>query len=232
MPVERRADALRSTGQIFNYFVLLLLFFTLVAFVVLLFIFCLILNREQFDFKDQRGIGTDFGARTTLTIGEARRDEELPLRPYGHELQCFRPTLDDLTHSKRGGLPTFIRAVKFLAIDERAPVVTNNCIGRGGLRASTGRQNLVLQTAGQCHNALFTLVGRQKCFAFCFVLSRCLLCLFLLLLANLVLHFGKHGLRLVVRQTRLRAVGCILQSLGYQVPVHFYGLLLQVISQS
>ena len=47
----------------------------------------LLLNGNQFHLKDQGAIGRNVAARSPLTVGELRRDEELPFRTFLHQLQ-------------------------------------------------------------------------------------------------------------------------------------------------
>jgi hypothetical protein len=68
----------------------------------------LALDREQFDVENQRGIRADLAARTALAIGQVRGNKELPLRSYRHELQGFRPSLDDLTDREGRGLAALV----------------------------------------------------------------------------------------------------------------------------
>src|SRR5208282_1391731 len=180
----------------------LLLFFALVIllFHLALIVFRLFLDREQFDLKNQSRIGLNSTALLPpLAIGKVRRDEELPLRSHGHELQRFCPPFDNLTDSKRRRLSALVGTVKFRAIDESATVVANHRVGRGGLQSGSGGQNLVLQTAGQRDNAFFTFVGGQKCISFSLVCHRRFCHFLLLLFLDFVLHLGEHGLRFVCR---------------------------------
>ena len=129
-----------------------------------------------------------------------------------------------MTDFKRRRLPPLVGTVKFLAIDESAPVVAFDRVARRGLRSGAGCQNLVLQAAGQRNHAVFTFVGGQKCFAFGLIRSRSLLRFLLLLFLNLGLNLVEHSFRFVLRQTRLRACCGVLHSLGNQIPVHVHRL--------
>src|SRR6266446_308385 len=62
--------------------------------------FVLGLNREQLTFKNQGRARTNTRARIrpAITITQIRWNKELPFRSHRHELESFRPTLDDASH--------------------------------------------------------------------------------------------------------------------------------------
>ena len=76
------------------------------------------LNAYHFYFKNERGIRTDDVACPALAIGQVRRDENLPLGPYGHELQDFLETGDDAFNFKGDGFSRPRRAVKLGPVKE------------------------------------------------------------------------------------------------------------------
>src|ERR1700730_5157253 len=114
----------------------------------LLFLLALILDRYQFDLKNQMGVRSDVPARAALGVGKVRGNEKLPLRSHRHELQSFCPALDDAVDWECGRPAVLGRAVKLRAIDQRAAIITYHRVSRRRLRAITFFQNLVLQSAG------------------------------------------------------------------------------------
>src|SRR5208282_6365463 len=97
----------------------------------------LALNRDQLDFEDESGVGTDVRPCAVGAVSKIGRNEKLPLRPHGHELYRLRPPLDDSIQGKRGGLAALVGTIEFLAADERAAVVANDSVGGRGLRSRT-----------------------------------------------------------------------------------------------
>lgn len=49
---------------------------------------------NQFDIEDEGGIRL-YGAGAVFTIGQIRRDENLPFRTLFHHQERFRPALND-----------------------------------------------------------------------------------------------------------------------------------------
>ena len=74
-------------------------------------------DREQFDFKDQGRVGADVGACAAVAICKVRGDEQFPLGTDWHQLQGFRPTLNDLADREGGRLSALVGAVELLAIE-------------------------------------------------------------------------------------------------------------------
>src|SRR5579859_3791639 len=90
------------------------------------------LDRYQLDLKDQRCARSYVGTRAPIAICQIGRDEQLPLRSHGHQLQGFGPTLDDSIHPERDRLAALVGAVEFLAVDERPAIVAvDRVVGRG-----------------------------------------------------------------------------------------------------
>ena len=58
-----------------------------------------------------------------VAVSQIRRNVQLPLVTFLHQLHGFGPPLDDLVGSEGGWLPTFVGAVELSAINQSAPVV-------------------------------------------------------------------------------------------------------------
>src|ERR1700686_1465577 len=104
----------------------------------------LVFYRNQFDFKDERGVGLDGIARAAIAIGQLGRDDELPFGSHGHELESLSKTGDDSFDLERGRLPRPVRAVELGPIDQRSPVLAHDRVGVGGLLAFASLEDLVL----------------------------------------------------------------------------------------
>src|SRR5229473_4555935 len=169
--------------------------------------FVLGLNREQFNFKNQGRTGTDTRARvrSAIAITQIRWNKELPFRSHRHELETFRPTLDDASHWERRRLSALVGAVEFLAVNQRAPVVTRDRVGRGGLWSGALGQNLVLQAARESDHAFLGLVGLQKIGANFLVSLRGQFHFFFLSGAAFDLKLRERGFHFGIRQERLAA---------------------------
>src|ERR1700757_320365 len=64
------------------------------------------LDRNEFDFENERGIRPDRrSGRAALAVSEIGWNEELPLGAHRHELNRFRPTLNDAAD---GNLERFV----------------------------------------------------------------------------------------------------------------------------
>src|SRR3984893_5355372 len=90
----------------------------------LLFLLALILDRYQFDLKNQSSARSDVPASAALGVGKVRGNEKLPLRSHRHQLQSFGPALDDAVDRKRCRPAVLRRAVKFRATEQRAAIIT------------------------------------------------------------------------------------------------------------
>src|SRR6202007_1098538 len=86
----------------------------------------LILNGEQLDLKDQRGVWPDNATGAALAVGQIGGNKQLPLRSYRHKQQRLVPALDHLTDLKGSRLATFIGAVEFRFVEKSAPVVADD----------------------------------------------------------------------------------------------------------
>src|SRR5579863_8633877 len=104
-----------------------------------------VLNTYHFHFKDECGIWSDDVARSALAISQIRRDENLPLGSYGHELQDFLETGNNIFYFKGHGFSRPRGAVKLGPVKERSLVVAQDRVGFHRLLPLTGRQNFVLQ---------------------------------------------------------------------------------------
>src|SRR5260370_38361894 len=79
-----------------------------------------------------------------------------------HELERFRPALDDSIDRKRRWLAALEGAVKLRTVQKRAPVVARDSVGRSRLWSRTRSQNLVLQAARERDDAFLGLVRVQQ----------------------------------------------------------------------
>ena len=96
-----------------------------------------------------------------LTVAEAVRYEEAVLGSLLHELQTLRPTGYNTVERERGGLAALYGAVEERTVYEHALVVALHAVGGFRLAAVALLEHLILQTAGQCHHALFLgVVGK------------------------------------------------------------------------
>src|SRR5580658_4624909 len=83
----------------------------------------LALDREQLDFKNERGVRRDVGSVTGRAVGEIRWDEKLPLRSDRHQLKGLRPPLDHSIYGECDRLAALVGAVKFRVVEESAFIV-------------------------------------------------------------------------------------------------------------
>src|SRR5260370_13633940 len=75
---------------------------------------CLRFDRNEFDIENERGIRADGRAGSAaLTVCEIRRDIELPGGADGHELNRFRPTLDDPANENLQWFAAVIGTIEF-----------------------------------------------------------------------------------------------------------------------
>src|SRR5215467_6121922 len=82
----------------------------------------LFLDGNQLDFKNQQFIWFDPRA-AAIAVGKIAGNKELPFRSDRHELQSFRPTLNDPGDREGCGLVAFVRAIEFVAVDEGAAII-------------------------------------------------------------------------------------------------------------
>src|SRR2546421_10367994 len=123
----------------------------LLFWLVHLWFFCAGFFRDgnQFNLKDERGVGRDQLAGTALAIRQLRGNKELPLGAYGHELQRLSPSLDDSIHWKGRRLTALIGAVKLGAIDQGASIIAGHSVSGSGLGVCSLSNDRVLEAAGQ-----------------------------------------------------------------------------------
>ena len=57
---------------------------------------------NQFDIEQQHGIRRNAAASAVLAVSEVRRNDQLVLGAFAHQLQRFGPTRNHLTDAKRG----------------------------------------------------------------------------------------------------------------------------------
>src|SRR5262249_46781605 len=135
---------------------------------------------------------------STFAVSQVRGDEQLPLRSYRHYLKRLGPALNDSAYRKRRRPVVFIRTVKLFSANQRPAIITDHRVRGCRFFALPRFQYLVLQAAGQDHDAVFGLVLGQKSLAFFLVLVPELLHLRHLLLAKLVAQVDEGGMDLII----------------------------------
>src|SRR5581483_1830597 len=177
LPAKRRLArffVFRSVlGRVFRRFLRRLFFF----------------DGKQLHFKDQCGVGPDLRTRLARSVGQFGRHKELPLRSDGHQLQRFRPSLDDLVYREAGRPAVLFGAVEFRIVQQRASVIANHSVLSRRFRTGPFLQNLVLKPARQSHHAFLGLVGGEERIPVLLVLVCLGLKLILLMLAHFHLQF-------------------------------------------
>src|SRR5688572_30240318 len=121
----------------------------------------LALDAEELDLEDERRVRTYVRSRAALAVRQLRWDVELPLRADRHELEGFRPALDDPVHGEARRLAPPVGAVELLPIDEGPPVVGGHRVRRRGLRTRPLLDDLVLEPARERHYAGLLRVLRE-----------------------------------------------------------------------
>src|SRR6266480_6977853 len=71
-------------------------------------LFVALLDLEQFDVEDERGVGGDLRTWRPRTVGQLGGNPDLVLRADGHELQDLGPSLDDRIDRESGGLAALV----------------------------------------------------------------------------------------------------------------------------
>src|SRR5689334_15551344 len=145
------------------------------------------LDGEKFNFENEAGVRADVASRTARAVGQVGRNKDLPFRAGRHELQRFRPTLDDPADIEGRRLAALVRTVELRAIEQRSAVVDGDRVAGGGLGAGALLKNLVLETVGKCGDTLFRFIRGQELLAFFLVGLAKLLHLCFLFLAQLFL---------------------------------------------
>ena len=105
----------------------------------------LFLNRDQLYIKKEGGIRPDFWRRPALSVGEAGRDDQLPLRTDRHELQRFLPAFNHTIYWKADRLAAAVRTVELRAVDESAAVMSLDSLRCSWERAISSLYDFVLQ---------------------------------------------------------------------------------------
>src|SRR5207249_3021166 len=132
------------------------------------------LHVHQLDLEYESRVRTDIPAGASFAISEIRRDENLILRTWFHQLQCFRPAFDDAIHRKSRRLPAFIGTVELGAIDKSPTVIYHHCVGLFRGRTASLFQHLVLQPAGGCFYTGLIFLFAEKFFTLGLVFFTCL----------------------------------------------------------
>src|SRR5438132_9639619 len=96
----------------------------------LLWLFCLVLDGDQFHVEQESGIGRNrrVGNRS---ITQLWRQDQLPLRADRHHAQRLGPAFDDI-RNRRDERLAFVRVVELLSVNERASILRHNRVGEGG----------------------------------------------------------------------------------------------------
>ena len=106
----------------------------------------LLVEFEKLDVKGELAAG--FSEARVLTVGEICRDPKTAFFSFGHKLDAFGPTFDDLIEPKFGRLTALVGTVEDLAVFGLANVVQYDRAERvRGGAALTGTEELVLQAA-------------------------------------------------------------------------------------
>ena len=106
----------------------------------------LILDAEEFYLEDECGEGRNV-AVSTFAVCQFVGDAEFVNRSYGHHLQGFGPSLDDLCHSEGGRLVALVAGIEDRAVDETSLVVHLHLVGVDGQCAFTLLDDLVEESA-------------------------------------------------------------------------------------
>src|SRR6266403_1429595 len=96
---------------------------------------CLRFDRNEFDIENERGIGAD-----------------------GHELNRFRPTLDDSANGNLQWFAALIGTIKFGIVHKGAAIVAEYSVFRRWLGTSAFFDDFVLKAAGEGNYTLLGLV--------------------------------------------------------------------------
>src|SRR6266436_6264877 len=111
---------------------------------------CLRFDRNEFDIENESGIRADGRAGSAaLTVCEIRRDIELPLGADGHELNRFRPTLDDPANGNLQWFAALIGTIEFGIVHKGAAIVAEYSVFRRWLGTSAFFDDFVLKAAGK-----------------------------------------------------------------------------------
>src|SRR5229473_5423934 len=107
-------------------------------------------DRNEFDIENERGIRADGRAGSAaLTVCELRRDIELPLGADGHELNRFRPTLNDPANGNLQWFAALIGTIEFGIVHKSAAIVAEYSVFRRWLGTGAFFDDFVLKAAGE-----------------------------------------------------------------------------------
>src|ERR1700693_1594579 len=115
-----------------------------------------LLDRKEFKFVDQHRVWPDLLTFGALSICKPRRNEDLPLSSYGHELQDFPQPSDNMGRRDFDSrwVTVRVRAFELRPTDQRASVIYFDSIVDGRFFSVRILNNLVLQAARQNYYAL------------------------------------------------------------------------------
>src|SRR5579871_1088055 len=200
----------------------------LVGFFLVRFFLFLGLNREQFHFEDQSGIGANVGARAALAVSQVGGDKNLILGSDGHQLQRFGPSFNHAADGERGRLTALVAGIEFGAVDQRAAIVYRNRVVGSRRRPGALGDDLILQAVGRGLDAVFGFVLGQKSVARFLVLLAFLFHLGLLLLAHFLLHVHDGRLGFFIGEQGFAAGQAILHATLENGGIHGNVLLMEV----
>ena len=90
-----------------------------------------LLDREQLDVEDQRGIGRD-ARPTPRSVGQIRRDDQFTLAADLHGSDTLAPAFDDPVQREGDRLVALVGAVELGAVHQDSPIVHLDLVGRLG----------------------------------------------------------------------------------------------------
>lgn len=111
-------------------------------------------------------------------------------------------------------MAALVGTIEFLAVDESATVVAEDCVFRSGLRSGARRQDFVLQTARKRDDVLFRFVRGEECLALFFICRGNDGEFRFLLLFHFAGKCGESGLRLLVGEEKFAAGEAVLDAAG------------------
>lgn len=93
-------------------------------------------------------------AGATHCAAELRRNKQLPLVAFLHQLQSLCPAGDDAIDDEGHRLVAAVGTVELGTLDQRAPVMDGDPVDRSGRRTAAFVHDLVLQVTRQCLRAI------------------------------------------------------------------------------
>ena len=133
--------------------------------------FRLLVDVEQFNFKNQHLVGTDELTCAAFAVGEGGGNEEFELAADLHELQSFGPSGDHAADRESRGLAALDGAVEHRAVGERSGVVNGDGALFGRFVAAALLEDLVLES-GSGGDDVFVLFVSGEEFGFLFLVFR------------------------------------------------------------